>query len=321
MQHRKKIAEGASERVLGRLPAGLSEPIEAYDVVLELEEGHSGHTVEAYRSDLLQCASFLSDVRRITTWERVEREDVRAWIQSLAEASYRASSISRKLSAIKQFARFLVSEGRITLDFSELLQAPKHRRAVPESLSSDEIERLLSAPSRHSAQGLRDRALLELMYSSGLRISELCQLTLQDVDEEEAFVKVVAGKRGKDRLVPVGRQALEALRTYLVQARPQLVGGGTGSFLFLSSRGGALSRKTVWYWIREYAKRADIKKPVKPHLLRHSFATHLLSNGADLRAIQEMLGHTDIATTEIYTRVDRTRLVDAHDRYHPRNQA
>ena len=204
-------------------------------------------------------------------------------------------------------------------DFTELVSAPRLSRRLPGQMSADEVEALLEAPSRHSAQGLRDRAFLELMYSSGLRVSELCGLSLQDVDLEEGFLRVQAGKRGKDRLIPVGSRAVEAVQCYLHHGRPNLVKGRTGSDLFLSNRGTAMSRKTVWHWIKQYAGRAGMDPAmIKPHLLRHSFATHLLANGADLRAIQEMLGHADISTTEIYTRVDRQRLVDSHSKYHPR---
>jgi integrase/recombinase XerD len=248
----------------------------------------------------------------------VTGEDVAAWLHSLDDKEYSTSSVARKLSAVKHLARFLLAEKMIRNDFTELLSAPKLARHLPDTLSPEEVDRLLEAPSRHSAQGLRDRAFLELMYSSGLRVSELCNLMLQDIDMEDAFIRVQAGKRGKDRLVPVGRKAVEAVASYVRNGRPELVRGRTGSVLFLSKRGTVLSRKTVWYWIKEYARRAGIKKTVKPHLLRHSFATHLLSNGADLRAIQEMLGHADIGTTEIYTKVDRKRIMDAHARYHPR---
>lgn len=317
---RRAPGEGVVEAGLSALPGAMAEAVDAFAVTLELEEGHSAHTVEAYQRDLLQCAAYLAEIRGARDWSGVVGEDVAGWLHGLAQAAYRASSVARKLSAVKQFARFLVREKRAQKDFTELLEGPKWRRSLPDTLSADEIERLLEAPSRHSAQGLRDRAILELMYSSGLRISELCQLQLQDLDMEEAFVRITAGKRGKDRLVPVGMQALHAVQAYLLAGRPQLVRPRTGSALFLSQRGGPLSRKTVWYWIGEYARIAGIEKPVKPHLLRHSFATHLLSNGADLRAIQEMLGHADIATTEIYTRVDSARLVAAHDAFHPRNK-
>lgn len=305
---------------LSALPGAITEAIEAFSVHLELEEGHSLHTVEAYQRDLIQCGAHLAATFGTGDWAAVRGEEVAAWLRLLAQSAYRATSVARKLSAVKHFARFMVAEKRLSKDFTELLEGPKLRRSLPGTLTPEEIERLMEAPGRHSAQGLRDRAILELMYSSGLRITELCQLNLQDLDEEDGFVRVTAGKRGKDRLVPVGREALEAVRAYLTAGRPSLVKPGTGSALFLSQRGQALSRKTVWYWIREYALLAGIEKPVKPHLLRHSFATHLLSNGADLRAIQEMLGHADIATTEIYTRVDSDRLLAAHHQFHPRNR-
>ncbi|MEX0329995.1 MAG: site-specific tyrosine recombinase XerD [Puniceicoccaceae bacterium] len=306
------------DSAIDSLPPGLADGLDAFGVFIELEKGHSRHTVEGYQRDLCQCAQFIATKRKKSGWESVAGEDISAWLQSLDGADYSAASLARKLSAIKHCARFLLAEKVIGSDFTELVSGPKLARQLPDTLSPEEVDALLDAPSRHSAQGLRDRAFLELMYSSGLRVTELCQLSLQDLDLEDGFLRVEAGKRGKDRLVPVGRQAGEAIQRYLHNARPSMVRPKTGSALFLSNRGTALSRKTIWYWIKEYAQRAGIKKPVKPHLLRHSFATHLLSNGADLRAIQEMLGHADIGTTEIYTRVDRKRLVEAHEKFHPR---
>ena len=306
------------DAAIDRLPAGLADGLDAFGVFIELEKGHSRHTVEAYQRDLCQCAQFLATKRARDGWTQVRGDDISAWLQSLDEADLSAASLARKLSAVRHCARFLVAEKAISADFTELLSAPKLARLLPETLSPEEVDALLEAPSRHSAKGLRDRAFLELMYSSGLRVSELCALHLQDVDLEEGFLRVQAGKRGKDRLVPVGRRAAEAVGRYLHNGRPQLVRPKTGSILFLSNRGTGLSRKTIWHWIKQYAETAGIAKPVKPHQLRHSFATHLLSNGADLRAIQEMLGHADIGTTEIYTRVDRRRILEAHSRFHPR---
>ncbi len=308
----------ALEAALGRLPPALAEGLEAFGVFLELEKGRSRHTVEGYLRDLCQCAEFVATKCGRSGWAEVGGDDVAAWLRALGAEAYTPASLARKLSAVRHCARFLLAERRVPADFTELLSGPKLARRLPGALEPAEVDRLLEAPSRHTAQGLRDRAFLELMYSSGLRVSELCALALQDVDLEEGFVRVQAGKRGKDRLVPVGRKAAEAVACYLRQGRPQLVRARTGSVLFLSNRGAALSRKTVWHWIRAYARLAGITKPVKPHLLRHSFATHLLSNGADLRAIQEMLGHADIGTTEIYTRVDQRRLAEAHARFHPR---
>jgi integrase/recombinase XerD len=308
----------AIDAAVDALPAGLADGVDAFGVFIELEKGHSRHTVEGYQRDICQCARFLADKRGISQWAAVTGEDIAAWLHSLDAGEYCPASLARKLSAVKHLARFLCAEKIVRDDFTELLSAPKLIRHLPQSLSPEEVDALLEAPSRHSAQGLRDRAFLELMYSSGLRVSELTALSLQDLDFDEGFLRVQAGKRGKDRLVPVGSRALTAVQAYLHDGRPALVRSRTGSALFLSNRGSALSRKTVWHWIKQYAERAGIAKPVKPHLLRHSFATHLLANGADLRAIQEMLGHVDIGTTQIYTRVDRQHLIEAHARFHPR---
>jgi integrase/recombinase XerD len=306
------------DSAIDSLPLEMAEGLDAFGVFIELEKGHSRHTVEGYQRDLCQCAEFLGKKKKRQAWVEVSGEDISDWLDSLSRTGYSPASLARKLSAIRHCARFLVSEKVLKSDFTELLSSPKLNRKLPETLSAEEVDSLLDAPSRHSPQGLRDRAFLELMYSSGLRVTELCNLSLQDIDLDEGFLRVQAGKRGKDRLIPVGQKAVEAVQQYLHNGRPELVRSKTGSDLFLSNRGSGMSRKTVWHWIKVYAERAGIKKPVKPHLLRHSFATHLLSNGADLRAIQEMLGHSDIGTTEIYTRVDTKRLVDAHQQYHPR---
>jgi integrase/recombinase XerD len=300
------------------LPPAWADPLDAYLVFLELEKGRAAHTLSHYERDLAQAALFLAGKRRRTDWESVDAADAAAWLQTLARLS--PASQARKLSALKGFARFLVQEKRRPDDFTELLSAPKQRRPLPGTLSPGEVEALLEAPSRHSPQGLRDRAFLELFYSSGLRVSELCALQLTELNLEEGFVRVQAGKRNKDRLVPVGRAAIEAVARYLAHGRSHFVRLKTGSALFLSERGSAISRKTVWHWIQVYARRAGIERAIKPHLLRHSFASHLLGRGADLRAIQEMLGHADIATTEIYTKVEADRLLSAHAAFHPRNR-
>lgn len=296
------------------------EAILAFAVHLELDRGMSRHTVQAYERDIRQAAGFFGKTCRRSGWPEVSSEDLAGFAAQLESEGFSARSHARKLSALRTFSRFMIQEKRIPEDFCRVARSPRTRRALPDTLSAEEVDRLLAAPSREKVQGLRDRALLELMYSSGLRVSELCALQLQQLNLDEGYLRVIAGKRSKDRLVPVGGVAREALKQYLVQSRPALVGPGTGSSLFLSRRGGPLSRKTVWHWIRQYGKAAGIAKPLKPHLLRHSFATHLLANGADLRAIQEMLGHADIATTEIYTRVDAERILAGHTRYHPRNR-
>jgi integrase/recombinase XerD len=316
-----RTAKGQVHEALDQLPHEFASPLEDFYVYLELERGSSTHTVQGYMSDLLQFASFLRKQHRVTQWNAVEGDWAAEWIRELSDEEYAPASLARKLSALKLFAERLVHDKVRPDDFTGLLSAPRLIRPLPDSLSPDEVDRLLDSPSRHSPQGLRDRAFMELMYSSGLRVSELCNLNLQDVDLDEAVVKVIHGKRGKDRLVPFGVRAKETLQTYLALGRPQFVRTRTGSAMFLSNRGTALSRKTVWHWITTYAKQADIEKgaKVKPHLLRHSFATHLLSGGADLRAIQEMLGHSDIGTTQIYTRVESKRIIEAHRKFHPRH--
>lgn len=282
-----------------------------------LERGLSPNTVEGYKSDLLQCAAFLQR-RKVAGWKQITPEHLSEWIGSLNDEEYAVASLARKLTSLRMFARYLVRERVREDDFTELLSGPKLVRRLPHTLSPEEVDRLLTAPDERTPQGLRDRAMLELMYSSGLRVSELCGLTLQSVDTDNGYVRVY-GKGAKERIVPVGSKAQEAVVRYLEVGRPKLVKPKTGSDLFLSQWGRALSRKTFWVLIKQYARQAGIQKEVKPHLLRHSFATHLLTNGADLRAIQEMLGHADISTTQIYTAVKADYLSDEHAHFHPRS--
>jgi integrase/recombinase XerD len=312
--------------VLG-LPDGLDDPIRDFGNSLTLERGRSDRTLEAYESDLRQCAAHLARAG-VTDWKTASGDQVMAWLYSLRlesssdapkGADYTEASLARKLSALRMFARHLVRERVRPDDFTELLQGPKLHRKIPGTLNTEEIDALLSAPTGGDAHALRDRAILELFYSSGLRVSELAGLTIQQVDLEAGFLRVF-GKGSKERVVPVGGKAAEALAAYLTAGRPHFVKPKTGSQLFLSERGTAISRQMLWVLVKKYAKRAGIEKTVKPHLLRHSFATHLLGGGADLRAIQEMLGHANIATTQIYTAVEEKRLLDQHAKFHPRNQ-
>jgi integrase/recombinase XerD len=245
--------------------------------------------------------------------------EVESWVKSLDRRGHAAASLSRRLSAVRTFAAHLVRSGLRRDDFTELARGPKFRRTLPGTLTAEQAAKVVSAPDTSTPQGLRDRAMLELMYGSGLRISELCGVELQALDLESALVRV-RGKGSKDRIVPVGETAITALRAYLEKGRPALTRPKTGSAVFLSARGQALSRKTFWLSVKQAAARSGIDVPVKPHLLRHAFATHLLAGGADLRSIQEMLGHADIATTQIYTSVERTALSDAHRQHHPRGR-
>ena len=301
-----------------RADAAFASDLDAFLAFIELERGLAKNTATAYRRDLEQAAKFLEQ-HGAKDWRTVSAAQAGEWIHSLTSARYAVASLSRKLTALRMLARFLVRERSREDDFTALLSGPKLVRRIPGTLSADEVARLLAAPAGGDARALRDRALLELFYSSGLRVSELAALMLQQVDLTNGLIRVF-GKGSKERIVPVGGKALDALTTYLSAGRPSLVKPRTGSQLFLNSRGGALSRVMLWMLVKKYAQRAGITKNVKPHGLRHSFATHLLNGGADLRAIQEMLGHASISTTQIYTAVEPQRLVDHHAKFHPRNQ-
>ncbi|HLS29024.1 MAG TPA: site-specific tyrosine recombinase XerD [Opitutales bacterium] len=300
-------------------PGGFRESIDSFLAWIELERGLAANTVGSYESDLIQAAEFFHEKNR-SDWTSVTEADATDWIYSLSEKEYLTSSLARKLTALRMFAQFLVREQIRGDDFTELISGPKLIQKLPDALSYEEVERLLKTPDERTPQGLRDRAFLELFYSSGLRVSELCGLTLQQIDLEVRVLRVY-GKGSKERVVPIGSKAAEALGLYLEKGRPALVGSKTGSALFLSRRGTAISRKTVWFWIKKYAATAGIEKTVTPHSLRHSFATHLLAGGADLRVIQELLGHENISTTQIYTSVEGRRLLDEHTRFHPRNKS
>ena len=299
-----------------KIPAAFVEPLESFLAWLELERGLSKNTLSAYKRDLVQCAAFLLK-ECAADWASVESTQISAWMTSLSRAGFARSSQARKLSALRMFAKHLVRENIRKDDVTELLGSPKLSRNLPVILSREEVEQLLNAPSLVTPHGLRDRAILELFYSSGLRVSELCGILLQSINLEEGCVRVF-GKGSKERVAPIGSAAVKAVQNYITGGRPQFIKPRTGSELFLSQQGKAISRKMVWVLIKEHARRAGINKPIKPHLLRHSFATHLLEGGADLRAIQEMLGHADISTTQIYTSVNSQRLADEHALYHPR---
>lgn len=300
-------------------PAGFADDLDDFLGNLELERGLSRNTAKSYESDLKQAAHFLKKYGA-ASWRKVTPKHLTAWLHWLTDQQFSESSQARKLSAVRMLCRFLVRERKREDNPTELLAGPKIRRKLPQTLSTGEMQKLLAAPTGADTYAIRDRAMLELVYSSGLRASEICGLTLQQVDLEHGFVRVF-GKGSKERVVPLGEKAKEAVQAYLGSARPRLVKPKTGSELFITERGKAMSRKTLWVMVKSAAHRAGIEKPVKPHLLRHSFATHLLGGGADLRAIQEMLGHASIGTTQIYTAVESSRLLDQHAKHHPRNKA
>ncbi len=300
------------------VPPAFAEEIDGYISYLELERGLSRNTANSYESDLKQASHFLKK-NGAAGWKKVSPKHLTAWLHWLSDQGFSATSQARKLSAVRMLCRHLVREHIREDDPSALLAGPKVRRKLPQTLSAAEMQKLLAAPGGADAYAVRDRAMLELVYSSGLRASEICGLTLQQVDLENGFVRVF-GKGSKERVVPLGAKARDAVQAYLGSGRPRLVKPKTGSELFITERGKAMSRKTLWAMVKSAAARAGLEKPVKPHLLRHSFATHLLGGGADLRAIQEMLGHASIGTTQIYTAVESSRLLDQHAKHHPRNK-
>jgi integrase/recombinase XerD len=290
--------------------------LERFDDFLALEEGASPRTREAYARDVTRAVGFLTG-KGVAGPVDVTGPLLRTFIYSLKDAGLAPESIRRSVSALRTYFRFLLAENAISADPSEQLELPKRWRALPDVLTVQEVERLLDAPTFDDLLAFRDRAMLEVGYGAGLRVSEWIGLETKDVSIEEGLVRVF-GKGSKERLVPVGRQALAALAIYLRELRPRLERGRGKGRLFLNARGEPLSRMGAWKILRKYVERAGITKNVSPHTLRHSFATHLLEGGADLRAVQEMLGHADISTTQIYTHIDREHLRGVHRQYHPR---
>ena len=303
------------EKIKIEPPVGFESWISGFLAWLQLEKGLSQNTIDSYETDLTQCAIFLQE-KGVNSWREARIEHYSAWIASLTDNQYAVASLARKLSAIRMLVSYFVSEGELSENQTELLGNPKRRRSLPHSLSVEEMERILNTPDLNTPLGKRDHALLELMYGSGLRVSEICSIPVNAIDIDEGFARVF-GKGSKERVVPVGQHAIQAVRNYLHGGRPNLVKDGTGSAMFLSIRGKEISRKMVWVLVKGYAKKAGIEKKVSPHALRHSFATHLLQGGADVRSVQEMLGHADIGTTQIYTQVGSERLLDEHANFHP----
>lgn len=300
-------------------PMAFEPEISAFLAWVQLEKGLAKNTVLSYEADLVQCSLNLAK-QGVANWREVRLEHLANWLSSLTRGSYAVASLARKLSSVRMMARYMVGEGVLAEDFTELLANPRKGRSLPDCLTIEEMEHFLDAPDTNTPQGKRDRALFELMYGSGLRVSEICSLPMTAVDVEEGFARIF-GKGSKERVVPVGRHAAEAIRNYLHGGRPVLTKEGTGGELFLSKRGKGISRKMVWVLVKEYARRAGIEKNLTPHGLRHSFATHLLMGGADVRAVQEMLGHADVGTTQIYTQVEVERLLDEHANFHPLSQS
>ena len=299
----------------------VEEPIRAFRLeqfqdYLIFERGLSKRTLSAYQHDLENCIEFLAR-QGITDPNHVTPTVLRTWIFSLHEVGLAPSSIRRAQSAVRTFFRFLLAEGWLSVDPTERLESPKIRDRLPEFLTKEETQRLLDAPNPQKSLYWRDRSILELLYASGVRVSELVGLLISGLDLDDSFITVF-GKGGKERIVPVGVPALLTLKRYLSELRPKLDQAEGRGHVYLNARGRPLTRESVWKLVRDSGRRADINKNVSPHTLRHTFATHLLEGGADLAAVQELLGHVDISSTQIYTHVDREYLRQIHGKYHPR---
>lgn len=282
---------------------------------LWLEEGLSRNTLESYRRDLAQFAGWL-EKSRAKMLLKAERADVEGYLAVRAPLS-KPRSVSRLVASLRRLYRFALREGRIDSDPTLQLGSPKLPRSLPKSLSEDEVVKLLQAADTDQVLGLRDRAMLETLYATGLRVSELVSLKISEVSMDMGVVRVT-GKGDKTRLVPLGEEALDWIAGYLREARPEILNGQLSDAMFVTQRGDAMTRQAFWYAIKRYARLAGIVKPLSPHVLRHAFATHLLNHGADLRVVQMLLGHADISTTQIYTHVARERLKQLHAQHHPR---
>lgn len=290
--------------------------VERFDDFLALEQGASVQTSRAYKLDISRFVTYAS-IKGAKVPAEIGARMLREFVYHLKDLGLSPASIRRNVSAVRTYFKFMLGEGFVVRDPSERLETPKRWRTLPEVLGVEEIEKLLAAPSLDEPLAFRDRAMLELAYGAGLRVSEWISLGVRDVMLSDHVVRVF-GKGAKERLVPIGRRAIGAIAIYLRELRPKLEKGEGKGRLFLNSRGRPLSRMGAWKILRKYVDQVGITKPVSPHTLRHSFATHLLEGGADLRAVQEMLGHVDISTTQIYTHVDREYLRSVHKQFHPR---
>jgi integrase/recombinase XerD len=295
--------------------AAMEAEIRTFLNALRVDKGLSANTLQAYRRDVGKFAEFMG--KRGMELKDIERSHIVEFLASLYKRGLDSRSVARHLVTIRNFFRFALIEGYIVDDPAATIESPKFRQSLPEFLSLEEVNLLLRQPDRTSVLGLRDQAAIELLYSCGLRVSELCSLRVADLQMEEGCLRCI-GKGDKERLVPVGREALKVVREYLVKSRPELLREASSPYLFLNQKRRRLNRITFWKILGEYGRKAGLRKVLTPHMLRHSFATHLLDRGADLRSVQMMLGHSDISTTQIYTHVVEERLKQVYKSHHPR---
>jgi integrase/recombinase XerD len=294
----------------------LDPALDLFLVHVRVEKGLAANSVEAYARDLRRWIDDLGE-QGLDDWRQVRREHLLAHLQHLLAGGISGRSQARALSAIRALHRLLLAERLAEVDPTEDVDGPRPSHRLPQLLSREEVERLLAAPQGKTAAGLRDKAMLELLYATGLRVSELVGLSLNDVHLETRML-LARGKGSKERIVPLGAPAAAAVKAYLSAARPRLLRGRVSKDLFVTPRGGRMTRQGFWKLLRRHARGAGILRPISPHKLRHSFATHLLAGGADLRAVQAMLGHADVATTQIYTHVEKSHLKQVYAKHHPR---
>lgn len=291
-------------------------PVEEFLFYCRSEKGLAGNTLAAYRRDLEKLSAFCKKREREVL--HAGTDELRGFVDSLYRARLTSRSIARHIASVRNFYKYFLSRGRINEDPAADIGSPKQWKRLPKYLTLDEVDRLLDVPDHTKPLGLRDRAMLQLLYATGLRVSELVSVEQRSLNAEMGFLRLT-GKGGKQRLVPIGREALEAIETYVQDGRPKILKGKASRFLFVSSRAGRITRQNFWIRLKHYGLEARITSPLTPHVLRHSFATHLLEGGADLRSVQMMLGHSDISTTEIYTHILRERLRKVYDQHHPRS--
>ena len=283
---------------------------------LAVEKGLSKNTLESYRRDLEKFIAFVSK-HQISKPEEVDRDALNLFIADLKIKGRATSTISRGIASIRSFFNFLLQEGLIDTNPTLELESPKLEKKLPRVLTTGEIDRLLAQPLAGDNNGLRDKAMLELLYASGIRVSELVSLNISDFDPRVGFLRC-SGKGMKERIVPIGTLAINSVNEYVIRSRPRLLKTNGETALFVNQHGNRLTRQGFWKILKKYARKTDIPGEITPHTLRHSFATHLLENGADLRSVQEMLGHSDISTTQIYTQITRRKIREVYDQTHPR---
>ena len=294
----------------------MKELIDTFLSYLSVERGLSNNTISSYRDDLNFYIDFLS-AQHVDVLSKITKKDIINFMLNQKDKGISANSISRRLAAIRMFHRFLTRERILKTDPTSLIDSPKLWKKIPETLSLNEVDALLGQPNIREKQGIRDRAILETLYATGMRVSEAVNLKVSGVNLEIGFLRCI-GKGNKERVIPLGKKAVASIRRYNQASRNSFLKKKESEFLFLNRSGNKISRQSLWKIIKKYARDARIKKPMKPHILRHSFATHLLEGGADLRSVQEMLGHSNISTTQIYTHINKDRLKTIHRMFHPR---